>query len=371
MLVIWDDTYWQRLWCSYEVAIDVKTSSAPEAICFVPVWMPLWVLSSFTLLILVCFSTVGEVWSYQLDLDSRLSCIVSYMMNEVPANVVCAGCCAFPCFWLCTQKLQKHEKMLNQMKHFDVRSAECTVESDRIVIQEQIVNLFDEALEPPVQVPFGIVADAPDAPLMSPDVLQDIRDITSYPSRDEILDQFKAYVRGPLHGSIEASVGKEEYVPLNSCIAAQLPAILCGFMIALGCDGQADCGMSASNLGFASVTEYMIVNMFACGIQIPLTWILTFPLVLRTSHLVTRAMSSGIWQTLVGASLTGLVLAACLCGISLQFVLLIVVVNKYSTICLGAYVACFAIVLWALWFCFFRTSARHSSRCFTVSASTP
>ena len=89
-------------------------------------------------------------------------------MNEVPANVVYAGCCAFPCFWLCTQKLQKHEKMLNQMKHFDVRSAECTVESDRIVIQEQIVNLFDEALEPPVQVPFGTVADAPDAPLMSP-----------------------------------------------------------------------------------------------------------------------------------------------------------------------------------------------------------
>ena len=371
MLVIWDDTYWQRLWCSYEVAIDVKTSSAPEAICFVPVWMPLWVLSSFTLLILVCFSTVGEVWSYQLDLDSRLSCIVSYMMNEVPANVVCAGCCAFPCFWLCTQKLQKHEKMLNQMKHFDVRSAECTVESDRIVIQEQIVNLFDEALEPPVQVPFGTVADAPDAPLMSPDVLQDIRDITSYPSRDEILDQFNAYVRGPLRGSVEASVGKEEYVPLNSCIAAQLPAILCGFMIALGCDGQADCGMSASNLGFASVTEYMLVNMFACGIQAPLTWIITFPLVLRTTHLITRAMSSGIWQTLVGASLTGLVLAAYLCGISLQFVLLIVVVNKYSTICLGAYVACFAIVFWAVWFCFFRTSARHSSRRFAVSASTP
>ena len=142
-------------------------------------------------------------------------------------------------------------------------------------------------------------------------------------------------------------------------------------MIALGCDGRADCGMSASNLGFASVTEYMIVNIFAEGIQTPLTWVITFPLVLRTTHLVTQAMSSGIWQTLVGASLTGLVLAACLCGITLQFVLLIVLVNKYSTICLGAYVACFAIVLWALWFCFFRTSARHSSRCFAVSASKP
>ena len=86
MLVIWDYTYWQRLWCNYEVAIAVKTSSAPEAICFVPVWMPLWVLSSFTLLTLVCFSTVGEVWSYQLDLDSRLSCIISLLHDEWSAR---------------------------------------------------------------------------------------------------------------------------------------------------------------------------------------------------------------------------------------------------------------------------------------------
>eukprot|EP00435_Cladocopium_sp_Y103_P043420 s1458_g12.t1 len=300
------------------------------------------------------------------------ACMHSLLHDErVPANLVCAASCAFPCFWLCTRKLQKDELMLNQMKHFDVRSAECTVASDRIVIQEQIVNLFDEALEPPVQVPFGTVADAPDAPLMSPEALRDIRDITSYPTHDEILDQFNAYVRGPLRESVEASMGKEEYLPLNSCIAAQLPAIFCGFMIALGCDGQADCEMSASNLGFASVTEYMIVNMFGCAVQIPLTWILSLPLVLRTTHLVTRAMSSGIWQNLAGASLTGLVLATCLCGISLQYVLLIVVITKYSTICLGAYVACFAIEFWAVWFCFFRTSARRSSRCFAVSAPTP
>lgn len=154
-----------------------------------------------------------------------------------------------------------------------------------------------------------------------------------------------------------------------SILSSRLPVILCSFMT-LSCDGQADCGMSASNLGFASVTEYMIVNMYASGIQIPLTLILTVPLVLQTTHLVTRAMPSGIWQMLAGASLTGLVLAACLCGASLHFVLLIVVVNKYSTLCLGAYVACFAILFWAVWFCF-TTSARHSSRCFAVSASKP
>jgi len=286
-------------------------------------------------------------------------------------NVVWAGCCALPSFWLCARKVQKHELMLNQMKHFDIRSTECTVESDRIVIQEQIVNLFDEALEPPVQVPFGTVPDMPDAPLVSLEVLWDIRDITSYPTRDEILDHFNAYVRGPLRESVEASIGKEDYLPLNSCIAANLPMILGGFTIALGCNGRADCELSASYLGYASVTEYMLGNVFVCGVQIPLTWILIFPLVLRTTGLVTRAMSTGIWQTLAGASLAGLVLSACFFLMSLQYMLFILVVSKYSAICLVAYVSCFAIEFWALWFCFFRTPAQNSSRCFAISASTP
>ena len=370
MLVIWDDTYWQRLWCNYEVAVYVKASSA-RPIRFVPVWMPLWVLSSFTFFSLMCFLSVGGTRSYQLDLDSTLSCMVSYMMNDVPVDVVSAGICALPCFWLGVRKVQKHELMLNQMKHFDIRSTECTVESDRIVIQEQIVNLFDEALEPPVQVPFGTVPDMPDAPLVSLEVLWDIRDITSYPTRDEILDHFNAYVRGPLRESVEASIGKEDYLPLNSCIAANLPMILGGFTIALGCNGRADCELSASYLGYASVTEYMLGNVFVCGVQIPLTWILIFPLVLRTTGLVTRAMSTGIWQTLAGASLAGLVLSACFFLMSLQYMLFILVVSKYSAICLVAYVSCFAIEFWALWFCFFRTPAQNSSRCFAISASTP
>ena len=372
MLVIWDDTYWQRLWCNYEVAICLK-ASAIQAIHFVPVWMPLWVLSSFTFLTLMCFLTVGEVWSYQLDLDSRLSCMVSFIMYEAPMNVIWAGCCALPCFWLCARKVQKHDElMLNQMKHFDVRSTECTVESDRAVIQEQIVNLFDEALEPPVQVPFGTVPDMLEAPLVSPEALEDIRDITSYPSRDEILDQFNAYVRGPLRESVEASVGKEEYLPLSSCIAAILPMISGGFTVALGCDGRADCELSASYWGYASVTQYMLCNVFVSGMQMPLMWILIFPWVLRTTSLVTRATSNesrGAWQTLTGASLTGLVLAACTFFISVQYILFLLVVIKYSAPCLGAYVSCFAIEFWAFWFCFSRAPARHSSRCFAVSAS--
>lgn len=242
--------------------------------------------------------------------------------------------------------------MLNQMKHFDVQSAECTVESDRAVIQEQMMNLFDVALEPPVQVPFGTVADAPDAPLMSPE-----------------LDQFNAYVRGPLRESVEASIGKEDYIPLNSCIAAVLPMVLAGFVITLSCDGRSDCELSASYWGYASVTEYMLGSAFVTGVQVPLLWVLIFPLVLQTTSLVARAFPSGIWQTLLGASLTGLVIAACLFGASLQCGLFLVVIIKYSPVWLGVLVVSFAIDFCIFWFCFCRNPSRSPS--FAVSTSRP
>ena len=55
------------------------------------------------------------------------------------------------CFW----KLKRHKNMLDQMAAFDLRNAKCTLESDRRVFEEQVLSLWDEALEPPVSVAFG------------------------------------------------------------------------------------------------------------------------------------------------------------------------------------------------------------------------
>ena len=55
--------------------------------------------------------------------------------------------------------------------------------------------------------------DLADAPLMSPvspETIRGIRHITSYPHPEEVIDQFNAYVTGPLRESVEASVGNEE-----------------------------------------------------------------------------------------------------------------------------------------------------------------
>ena len=89
-----------------------------------------------------------------------------------------------------------------------------------------------------------------------------------------------------LRESVEASIGTGDFLPLNSCIAASLPSQNPTYM-----PGKA------------------VVN----GVALPWLWALSFPLVLRISSLVDETdetLSLGIWQMLVGASLTALVLAA-------------------------------------------------------------
>ena len=42
--------------------------------------------------------------------------------------------------------------MLKQITSFELRAASCALASDREIIEEQIMELFDEAFEPPVSV---------------------------------------------------------------------------------------------------------------------------------------------------------------------------------------------------------------------------
>ena len=45
---------------------------------------------------------------------------------------------ALPFSYFCFHKLDEHKSMLEQMAHFDVRNAKCTLETDRRVIEEQV-----------------------------------------------------------------------------------------------------------------------------------------------------------------------------------------------------------------------------------------
>ena len=98
--------------------------------------------------------------------------------------------------------------MLDQMASFDIRNAKCALETDRIVIEEQVFRLFDEAAEPAESVAFDDLGANPEPvfletalPLISPD-FHEVRHITSYPTKNEVMDQFNLYVRGTLRDAV-------------------------------------------------------------------------------------------------------------------------------------------------------------------------
>ncbi|CAL1164149.1 unnamed protein product [Cladocopium goreaui] len=199
----------------------------------------------------------------------------------------------------CLHKLQGHKRMLDQMLAFDLRNAKCTFEEDRAVIEELVLNLFDEALEPPIRVAF----DAPDAedgtveeagePLISLESLRAIRHVTSYPSPDAIIGQFNDYVRGPLRQNLAAFLGTEDYISPKMCIVATLPIWFQSLMCVLSCDG-ASCERSASDGGYASIYQYMITNAVLQLLLLPFGLLIVYPLLLRANQAVAAALHRGV-----------------------------------------------------------------------------
>ena len=130
---------------------------------------------------------------------------------EPPAVYLVMG---IPTAWFSFQKLDGHKQMLDQMKSFDLRNAQCALETDRVVLQRLVQDLFDEALEPPVSVSLdaGEVSEADTDsldPLVLKQSLQDVRHVTSYPTEEEVIGQFNAYVRGPLRDRVMSLIGRE------------------------------------------------------------------------------------------------------------------------------------------------------------------
>eukprot|EP00438_Fugacium_kawagutii_P036478 Skav209705 [mRNA] locus=scaffold36:271303:272928:+ [translate_table: standard] len=339
MMALWDTTYFQRLWCNYELALHAKSSANTQAICVVPTWMPAWVLSSFALLSLSMLSTAGQTWSESCEGDSIASIIMANVVNWLPESSFWAALISFPLSWLSIQKVEMHKLMLHQMEHFDFRSAQCALESDRAIIEEQVVDLFDEAFEAPLSVAFGSLPEV--TPLVqcpSRYDLRQIRHITSYPTHDEVIEQFNAYVRGPLRESVEESIGREEFISLKSCIAVSLPLVYSGALIALGgYDTASSCG---------SVTSQMITNAFLNILLSPLLFVCQWPVVLRANSFVAKNLSSKIWQKLLGSFLTAVALLTLYMVWGFNYILF-KVLGARSPICLPVFWVGFAVELWA------------------------
>ena len=112
-----------------------------------------------------------------------------------------------------------------------------------------------------------------------------IRPITSYPSEEEVLQQFNAYVRGPMREKLLNAIGSEVDIPWKLCVVSFLPLTFDALAVTLGCEGQ-PCSLSAKHEGYASSVPYVISNFLGFAIECFLGYPSIHPIMLRALQAV-------------------------------------------------------------------------------------
>ena len=146
MLVLWDDAYFERLWCQLELATFAKYGGAKK-VRFLPLGLAPWLITAMSLDLMV--ATVWYLSYYKLPpevlslvqkslIPQRLLHCMSTVSKLAPGVLVIVMMGTFsgilgsiPWTISCRLKLRHHALMLDQMATFDCRNARCTVESDK------------------------------------------------------------------------------------------------------------------------------------------------------------------------------------------------------------------------------------------------
>ncbi|CAK9011686.1 unnamed protein product [Durusdinium trenchii] len=371
MLVVWHESLFSKLWCVYEIAVRAKTCSF-DSIHVVPVWLPIFVLMSIVVNVFPAFGlSLGFAYpSLSTDPATRFVSLFLYLGSFDIRSYFYGASFAIPITYFCMLKIESHKTMLDQMASFDLRKATCSLETDRLMIRRQVVELFDEALEYPLSVSFeaeeSSVSDtevnSDVAALISPEDLHSFRHVTSYPTEEQIIDEFNAYVRGPLRESVVRSLGREDQIPLKLCVCAFWPSSAGGLAWALGCEGHSNCQDAASNLKFDSVALYLITQAIIAVVIWTLCSLLTLPLVLRANRLVLNMVTGPRLQFAAGLFCTTLILLLWWnLFASFLSATILVGASEVSPLWLSGALAGFVFQCWMLWYFFLRSQEDHTS----------
>ena len=270
MLVIWDESFFTKLWCIYEIAIRAKRANF-DLLHLLPVWAPLFDLSCMATFFAINLladptSTVPQM---PKDVGSRFSLFLSLCVGPLWMIMLCV----LPFQYFCSIKIRLHKKMLDKMSSFDFGEARCALETDRVLIRRQVCSFFDEASQLPLSISLDslpaevlpVIETNPtdleaSALLSTAEHIEEVRGITSYAGKDQIVDEFNAYVCGPLKQKVVCSLGHEAHISFKVCMTANLPVIFSGAALVLTCDGSADCSTAANHMFIDSVENYMLVD---------------------------------------------------------------------------------------------------------------
>ena len=130
--------------------------------------------------------------------------------------------------------------------------------------------------------------------------MKTIRPITSYPSEEEVLQLFNAYVRGPMRERLLTAIGNEVDIPWKLCAVSFLPLTFDALAVTLSCEG-APCFISAKREGYASTTLYILSNFLGFAIECWLGYPTIHPIMLRVLRAIRTNVSQHVLKIVLGA----------------------------------------------------------------------
>jgi len=147
LTILWSGDYFTRLWCIFEIAVFVaslKGDAANRRIEFQPLWLPPFLLGLLACNVLVVLGSAmlegSPVFSALMFALGPYAGIGAFWViaNTVPALFIC---------FLMRRKSLAVQSMLEGLLSFELDNTKATVESDRLLVYEQIRVLFGSTEE--------------------------------------------------------------------------------------------------------------------------------------------------------------------------------------------------------------------------------
>uniref|UniRef100_A0A7S2VRL0 Transmembrane protein n=1 Tax=Zooxanthella nutricula TaxID=1333877 RepID=A0A7S2VRL0_9DINO len=241
LLILWSETYFERLWCNVELATFCTVHGAHN-VDFMPMWLAPWVLTTIAL-DLVAISLMDHfLWLipvcgdfFAARLGDSYPLLVGWLTQTfgigLAISLAYIPMTPFSLYSF-SKKIEAHDLMMSHMRGYRFAAAKCTVESDRVGVRQLIERLFQN------QPHLGF---DPEAPQTDP------------------IQRFDRYINTDFAEAIAGQVGGVTRLPYSTCCLAFMPLMFESLANVIGCDSM-PCEMSYNSEGYASIPHFMLTN---------------------------------------------------------------------------------------------------------------